>query len=275
MNIIVLLKQVPDLVDDLEISADGKSLDMSWMRQILSEYDDHALEQALLLKERYGGTVHAYILDTGEVDETLYTALAKGADAVTKIEGSFDNGMTGRIAAHLFHSYLREKDFDLILTGVQAIDDLDGSVGGTLSSLLDLPYVGVVSGIDLDAAQHKAVVRKEFSGGRLAGMSVNLPAIVGIQSSEKPPRYVPISRIRQVMKSGSIATIPASDLLSVPGSEVLIGETMLDGMTAFPGIEIHCLRKPEQNGHAEMIEGNIDAIADRLIDILSTKGLLR
>ena len=55
MHILVLLKMVPDVVEDLEIASDGRALDLDYLRMILSESDDHALEQALLLKERHGG----------------------------------------------------------------------------------------------------------------------------------------------------------------------------------------------------------------------------
>ena len=57
MNIVVLLKVVPDVVEELEVAANGKELDTEYLRMILNESDNHALEEALLLKERYGGTV--------------------------------------------------------------------------------------------------------------------------------------------------------------------------------------------------------------------------
>ena len=69
MHILVLLKMVPDVVEDLEIAPDGKALDLEYLRMILSESDDHALEQALLLKERHGGKVTVLALDAPEVDD--------------------------------------------------------------------------------------------------------------------------------------------------------------------------------------------------------------
>lgn len=275
MNIFVLLKHVPDLVEELEIAADGVSLDSLWMRRILSEYDDHALEQALLLKEQHGGTVHALILDTRDVDETLYNALAKGADSVIKLTGEFGDAVTSRTAAHVFHAHLSSLAFDLVLTGVQAIDDLDGSVGGTLSHLLQLPYVGVVSGIRVEPEQCAAIVQKEFPGGRLAEIRLQLPAIVGIQSSEKPPRYVPIARIRQSMKAGTIGEASVPEFKGLAGAAVPLGETMLDGGSAYPGLRVKQLYKPEETGHAEILDGSPDTVADALIAILSNKGLLR
>ncbi|MBI5393936.1 MAG: electron transfer flavoprotein subunit beta/FixA family protein, partial [Verrucomicrobia bacterium] len=80
MDILVLMKVVPDVVEELEVGADGKSLDTSFLRTILSERDDHALEQALLLKDKHGGKVTLLTLDAPDIDDVLFTALAKGAD---------------------------------------------------------------------------------------------------------------------------------------------------------------------------------------------------
>ena len=75
MNYHVLLRMVPDPVEDLEVGPDGKSLDEQSVRLRPSDTDEHALEEALLLKERFGGTVTAVALEAPEVDEALFTAL--------------------------------------------------------------------------------------------------------------------------------------------------------------------------------------------------------
>ncbi|MDR9452078.1 MAG: electron transfer flavoprotein subunit beta/FixA family protein, partial [Acidimicrobiia bacterium] len=79
MNIVVPVKLVPDLVEDLEIDDAGTGLDTSWLRLILNEVDEHALEQALLLKESSGGTVSVISLDGAGVDDMLFASSAKGA----------------------------------------------------------------------------------------------------------------------------------------------------------------------------------------------------
>ena len=76
---------VPDTVEELNVAADGKSLDTEFLRFKLSDPDDHALEQALMLKEKHGGKVTVVALDAPEVDDVLFTALAKGADRAVKI----------------------------------------------------------------------------------------------------------------------------------------------------------------------------------------------
>ena len=88
MNIVVLLKVVPDIVEELAIAGDDTSLDTEFLRMIPSESDDHSVEQALLLKERHGGTVIVVALDAPEVDDALFRTLACGASQAIKIQGA-------------------------------------------------------------------------------------------------------------------------------------------------------------------------------------------
>jgi len=85
MKIAVVIRQVPDLIEPLEVDSSGKALDLGSATFILNESDDHALEQALLLKEAQGGSVSVLAVDFGDVDNSLYAAAAKGADQLIKL----------------------------------------------------------------------------------------------------------------------------------------------------------------------------------------------
>ena len=89
-HIVVTAKMVPDLVEELEIAENGTALDMTWLRLIINEFDDHAIEQAILLKEKYGGQVTVVAPDLEGMDDVLYTAAAKGADRLIKLIGNFE-----------------------------------------------------------------------------------------------------------------------------------------------------------------------------------------
>src|SRR5512138_746523 len=209
MDIIVCLKQVPDLVEEFELNEDGTALNRDFMKLVLNEFDDWALEQALLLKEQHGGTVTALSLDTPDVDNTLFTCLAKGADRAVKIEGDFSGGTTSHQAAKLFADAIQTMPHDLILTGVQSVEDLDGQNAVLLATYLGLPHVSVVTGVQVD--DKHATVRKEYAGGVLAEFEVTLPAVLGIQAAKQAPRYAPISRVRAMMKEKKIETCVPSD----------------------------------------------------------------
>src|SRR5512136_970539 len=87
MNIVVIVKLVPDLVEELAIDEGGTALDTSYLRLIVNELDNHAIEQAILLKESAGGQVTVIAPDLEGVDDVLFTAAAKGADRQIKLTG--------------------------------------------------------------------------------------------------------------------------------------------------------------------------------------------
>ena len=99
MNLFVLLKMVPDTVEELNVATDNRSLDSEYLRFKLNDPDEHALEQALLLKEKHGGKVTVVALEAPEVNDSLFTALAKGADRAVKIP--VDQAGLGSVATTL------------------------------------------------------------------------------------------------------------------------------------------------------------------------------
>jgi len=260
MHILVLLKMVPDVVEDLEIAPDGRALDTDYLRMIPSESDDHALEEALLLKERHGAKVTVLALEAPELDDALFAALAKGADRVLKIEG-LDPGISTRESARvLAQAIVRQPGLmpvDLVLTGVQAIDDLDGLTAPLVAHWLDLPFVGIITGISLEAGGKTVVATKEFPGGVRGEFEVTLPAVLGIQAAEKPPRYVPVARIRTAMKTQKIDTMPAP--------------TLADG--GWPIVQVVEMKRNEPAGHAEMLEGDPSKVTRQLCEILAGRGI--
>ena len=253
MNIIVLAKLVPDLVDELTIDPSGAALDLTFARWIINELDDHAIEQGILLKEHHGGTVTILVPDLDGADDVLFTAAAKGADRLIKLCGDFmaaNNHALARVVA----AVVKELEADLILTGVQAHNDLDGSVGPMLAECLGMPYVGYISGISL--SDGKSLVRKEYPGGLLAEMEVANPAVLGIQAAEQPPRYVAVSKVRQAMKEARIEEQDAPDL-DMGG-----------------GPSVGCMYQPEAASQAEMISGSPDEVADKVVGLFKELGVL-
>jgi electron transfer flavoprotein beta subunit len=258
MNLFVLLKMVPDTVEELNVAADGKALDAEFLRFKVSDPDEHALEQALILKEKQGGKVTVVSLDAPEVDELLFTALAKGADRAVKIpvdQTTLGTVATAQTYAAFFASPAGAVTPDtLILPGSQAIDDLEGELASHLAEALQLPYLGVVCGIA--PADGKVTVHKEFAGGARGEFEVTPPAVLGVQSAEKPPRYVPVAKVRAVMKSAKVET---ADVAAPAAAKAL---------------ELERLYKPEAAGHAEMLDGSPEDVANRLAEILAGRGIL-
>ena len=257
MDFVVLLKQVPDLAEELEIDSEGTGLDGEWLSFVPSEWDEYALEEALLLRDGRGGTVTCLALGVaaGDVDELLATCLARGADRVIKV-GSFDHRPDSHAAAAAFAGALADIQYDLVLTGVQAIDDLDGQVGPLLATRLDLPHVSVVTHIAIHGHGTTVTVHQEYAGGIVGEFEVRLPAILGVQTSRETPRYAPVSRVRQLMKTATIEAVEAS--------------AGADG-----GLIVESMSVPQASGHAEMIGGDAATVATRIAAILAERGLTR
>jgi electron transfer flavoprotein beta subunit len=253
MNILVPIKQVPDLVEELEINEEGRDLNREAIKYKINEFDDHALEEALQLKAEAGGTVTVLALDGDETNKMLYTAIAKGADKGVKITGDFSSGVATHVAAKAMANAIGARSYDLILTGVQAVDDRDGQMGVLLASYLGVPHVSVVTGVKVDGG--KAVVHKEYSGGVMAEFEVDLPAVLGIQAARETPRYVAVSRVRQVTKEAKLEEVEAGDITFDVGSS------------------IRRMMKPEKGSRAEMIEGCPEEIAEKILELLKAKGL--
>lgn len=253
MKIAVPIKFVPDLVEELTIDPSGVSLDTTWLRLIINEFDDHAVEQAIILKERDGGEVSVMTIDAEGAEDFLFTAAAKGADKLIKMTGDFTE-INNHALARIYANLLKESQPDLIFTGVQAHDDVDGSVGPLLAGLLGMPYVGYVAGVT--SSGDKVVVRKEYPGGLIGEMEIKLPAVIGIQAAEQPPRYVAYSKIRQVMGTAQIE------------------EHAVEALDNSVGTDITRMFLPEVAERATMIEGSPDEVADKIVSIFKELGTL-
>jgi electron transfer flavoprotein beta subunit len=254
MNIVVPVKLVPDLVEELSIDPSGTALDTAWLRMIVNEFDDHAIEQAIILKEKTNAHVTVISTDVEGVDDLLFTAAAKGADRLIKLTGDLEGGINNHALARVLASIIRDLKPDLILTGVQAHNDLDGTIGPQLAEYLGMPYVGYISGVNING--DKVDVRKEYPGGLIGEMQVTLPALLGIQASEQPPRYVAISKVRQMMKTMSIEemALPVLDPSGAPN--------------------VNRMYQPEPLEKATMLSDNPDEAASQLVDIFKEMGLL-
>ena len=248
MNIVVLMKRVPDLVEDLEVDGSGMALDPDSVELKLNEFDDHALEEALLVKEETGGRVTVMALDGEGVDKILFTALAKGADRALKIVDVGDvSGNTG--LAEIFLAAAGADSPDLLLTGVQAADDRDGQLAPIVAALGSMPCVEVVTAVQPDGGT--VTVHKEYSGGVLAELEVDLPAVLGIQAARQTPRYAPVSKVRQIQQSTTLETQGAS-----PGGA---------------GVEFGVVEMtpPESGEGAQMLDD-----VEELVELLAQKGVI-
>jgi electron transfer flavoprotein beta subunit len=191
------------------------------------------------------------------VDNTLYAAAAKGVDRIVKIALEGDSPAPPPAAAAQYAAAIQPLSPDLVLVGVQAHDELQGVLPPFLAEALHLPYVGVVRGVKAGPEPCTVSARKEFPGAVMARMTVKLPAVLGILGADQPPRYVPVSRIRAMMKTARFEEQSAA----APSWE--------------PRAKVRRLYPPATGAHARMLSGSESEVAAQIVQILAEKGLVK
>jgi electron transfer flavoprotein beta subunit len=214
MEIYVLVKQVPDPEAIIKVKSDSE-LEIE-NKYFTNFFDEIAIEAALKLKEKFGGKVTVLTGDNKKAD-ALRRGLAMGADEAIQItdpalEGSDQFGIAKALAA-----YFRDKPFDLILAGRQAMDDDAGIVGLAVAESLGIPHVHAIVGLEVDAAKKEAKATREVESGKEV-LSCPLPALFTCQKGLNTPRIPLAMNMMKAMR----AQIKKIDLaaLGLGGAEV-------------------------------------------------------
>jgi electron transfer flavoprotein beta subunit len=254
MDIIVAMKQVPDVSAGIAINDEGTDLARDRLSFVASPFDEWALEEALLLKDVTDGWVTVVALDDPGIDQTLYRAIALGADHAVKLVGTGAAWIDSHRRADIMASWIREQLYDLILSGVQAPDDLDGQLPALLAAGLGHPFASVVVGVEV--TETGVIATQEFGGGRIGQLELVLPAVLGIQVSLRDPRYVSDMRIRLASMGGGIEDVP------------------VDVASAGSGLTVRRVFTPEASRRAEMLPSSPDEAADAILGLLRERGLI-
>lgn len=260
MDILVCVKRVPDTAEnEIEVGSGGSDIERDDLVYSVNEWDNYAVEEAIQIREKIGGTVTVITVGDDESEEVLRREMAMGADnGILLCDDAFE-GSDGKGIATVLKAEIEKGKYDLILTGAQA-DDGAGQVGGMLAAMLDLPYASLVNYIE--AADGPAIkIGREIEGGNQEMSEIDLPCVLSIQTGINEPRYVGIRGIRKVA-SVEIPEKGASDLGIDTG---VVGEA---------GAKVKRLDYfvPDMGEGAEMLEGSDEEIIEKLIELLKAKG---
>ena len=257
MNVIVCVKRVPLTQEvDLEIDPSKRDVRRDMLAYVMNEWDNYAIEEAILLKEKLEGTVTAMTIGSEDDEEVLRRCLAMGADKAIRVDPGtleLDSFTISKILA----AVIKGLDHDLVLTGVQAEDNNEGAVGIMLAEHLGLAHSAVVVGIEPEG--NEATIRVELEGGIDEVSKIGLPAVLSIQTGINEPRYVSIMGIRKAAKK---------ELNVIELGELELSEDDLLTRTTIEEIFL----PPETEG-AEIIEGDASTIAEEIIRIIKEKGV--
>jgi len=198
MNIVVCVKQVPDTASKVRVK-NGK-IDKEGLECVVNPYDEYAIEEALLIKERLGeGKVTITTVGPESAKDALKSGLALGADeAIHLIDDAFE-GSDPYSTALLLAKALEKIDYDIIFCGKQGVDEDHAQVGIALAELLDLPHISVIVKLDISEDKKSAIVHREVEGGNEV-IETTLPALFTAQKGLNEPRYPSLKGIMAVKK---------------------------------------------------------------------------
>ncbi len=259
MEILVCVKRVPDTSEnEIELNSAGNDIDRDDLVYSVNEWDNYAVEEALQIADKTGGSVTVITVGDDESEEVLRREMAMGADKGILLSDDAFEAADGRGIAAILKAAVDKGSYDLILTGAQA-DDGAAQVGGMLAAMLDMPYASLVNKIEVDG--DKITVGREIEGGNQEMHEIALPCVLSIQTGINEPRYVGIRGIRKVA-SVEIPALGAADL-------------GLDAAAVAPKVKRLDYFLPDMGDGAEMLEGDTDEIIEKLIELLKAKGGLK
>ena len=262
MDIVVCVKHVPDTTEaEIGIRDDEKGIKKEGLVFDINEADNYAIEEALLLKEEFGGSVTVVTVGPPEADETLRMCLAKGADKAIRLTDERFEGSDGYATARILAEAIRDMDYDLVLTGCMADDDGAAQVGVTLAEMLGIPHAALVVSTEVEDGKMK--VHRELEGGLHEVLEIKLPALLTIQTGINEPRYASIFGIRKAMKK-QIETLGLDDLGL---AEDAVGEA--GSKTSLVKLFI-----PEVTAQATILEGSPEEVSSELVTILKNEGVV-
>ena len=197
MEIYVLVKQVPDPEAIIKVKSDSE-LEIE-NKYFTNFFDEIAVEAGLKMREKFGGKVTVLTVDNKKVD-ALRRGIAMGADDAIQITDPTLEGSDQFAIAKALAAYLKDKPFDLILTGRQAMDDDAGIVGPAVAELLGIPYVNMIIGLEMDDPKKELKVIREVEAGKEI-LSCTLPALFTCQKGLNNPRIPQVMNVMKAMKA--------------------------------------------------------------------------
>jgi len=260
MNIIVCIKQVPN-VTKVSWDADG-SLIRSGLPTIINPVDKNAIEAALQLKEKHGGKVTVISMGPDQVQEALLEALCMGADdAIQLTDKAFAGADTWATSYTLGVTIEKIGKYDLVITGVEAMDGNTAQVGPQIAEHLGIPLLSYATDIEVSGSTVK-IKQKLGDVSRL--LEASLPVLITVEKEINEYRVMPIDKILEAFEKD----IPVWGADSIPADVVNLG---LKGSPT----RLRKVFSPKlEKGKVEMLEGTPEDISRQLADKLSAKFLI-
>ncbi len=221
MNILVCVKQVPDTTE-IKIDPITNTLIRAGVPSIVNPFDGYALEMAVRLKEKHGGTITALCMGPEQAKEALRSCISVGADKAflvsDRLFGGSDTLATSYILAETI-KYLEKENgkYDLIFCGKQAIDGDTGQVGPEIAEHMDIAQITYVA--EMDMADEKTVRAVREGDAHKEVIETQTPAVVTVIKTAWEPRMATLKSKMEARKA-EIATITSAELTDIDTTRI-------------------------------------------------------
>jgi len=249
MKIVVAIKQVPERDAPVRIAAGGKWIEEADLQYAMNEPDAYALEEALQLKEKYGGEVVVVSAGSERVGTVIREALAKGADRGIHIVGDDLAGRDALGVARLLAAAVKPESPDLVLTGLQSEDVGMGQTGVIVAELLGLPHATLI--LQVEKTDDGLKVKRELEEGWYQTIELPTPAVLTIQSGGTKLRYATLMGIKRA-KTKEVRAVKAADL----------------GADAAPVVALEGIALPKKQKFTQILPGSAKEAAAALVEKL-------
>ena len=216
MKIVVCIKQVPDTTE-VKINPQTGTLIREGVPSIMNPDDKGGLEFALQLKEKYGAHVTVITMGLPQAEAILREALAMGVDRAILHTDRKLGGADTLATSSALAGALRTMEYDIIITGRQAIDGDTAQVGPQIAEHLDLPQVSYLEHLDYDESSKTFTIRKQTEEGYQI-LEMQAPCLVTVLASAVKPRYMSVNGI--VTSFDKEVEVWGADRIDVPDDRI-------------------------------------------------------
>lgn len=266
MHVVVCVKQVPDTTN-VRINPKTNTLMREGVESIVNPFDEYALEQGLLLKDRHGARLTVISMGPPQATAVLREALARGADEAFLVSSRAFGGADTLATSYTLSQAIRKASGgvpDIVLFGKQAIDGDTAQVGPGVSEFLGVPLVTYVKELEVrsdgPSATYRVVTVMDEGTSTIEG---RLPAVMTVLKDADAPRYAPLA--------GAIRA--ASAKITVLNEKDVEADPMKIGLKGSP-TKVVTIFPPPVKGCGKKIVASGDAAAKAIVECLEKKGVV-
>lgn len=262
MNIVVCIKQVPGTTQ-VKINPDTGTLIRDGVEAVINPFDEYAVEEALRIRDKVGGTVKVITMGPPQAESALRSALAMGADEAYLIsDRAFAGSDTWATSYTLGQGIKKLGEVDLVICGKQAIDGDTAQVGPGVAEMIDIPFVSWVRKVE--EVSHQAIRVERMMEDGYDVVQVQLPALLTVVKEINEPRMASLKG-KMRAKKAQITTFSVAELEVTPEK------------LGLKGSPTQVLRSfvPEKKSGGEKVSGETPELVEKMKNVIQDLGVVR